>query len=132
MFQLVTKPIDVEAVLRAVGDPTCGGLAFFLGTVRNHDQGKRVLRLHYEAYESMALREMEKIGELCRVELGAVKVAIVHRLGTMEVGEASVVTAASAPHRSEAFRACQFLIDRLKQDVPIWKKEITDESAAWV
>jgi molybdopterin synthase catalytic subunit len=132
MFQLVRSPIAVSSVLEAISDPACGGLTFFLGTVRNHAQGKDVTRLHYEAYEVMALSEMAKIGELARREFAVAHVAIVHRLGTLEIGDVAVLTAASAPHRIEAFRACQFLIDRVKQDVPIWKKEFFTESAQWV
>lgn len=132
MFQLVRAPIDVPAVLAALQDPACGGLSFFLGIVRNHAQGKAVDRLFYEAYEPMALSEMEKIGAHARREFSVAHVAIVHRLGTLEIGDVAVVTAAAAPHRSEAFRACQFLIDRVKQDVPIWKKEFLPESSVWV
>lgn len=132
MFLLTRDPIQVPAILDAMADPACGGFVFFLGTVRNHSEDRPVQRLHYEAYEQMAVAEMAKIGELARREFTISRTAIVHRLGTLEIGDIAVATAVAAAHRSEAFRACRFLIDRVKQDVPIWKKEFFADSAVWV
>ena len=132
MYQLTREPIDVAGVLETLEDPACGGLAVFLGTVRNHSGGQRVLRLLYEAYDRMALAEMERIGESVMREVQVSKVVIIHRIGELQIGDVAVITAAAAPHRSEAFRACQLLINRVKQDVPIWKKEFFEATAAWV
>ena len=132
MFLLVQEPIDVMSVLQAVEEPSCGAVNLFLGTVRDHSKGKTVLKLHYEAYAPMALQQMEAIGELAQRKFGVTSVAVVHRLGTLMVGDVSVAVAVASPHRGEAFRACRFVINRIKQDVPIWKKEFTEKRAAWV
>lgn len=132
MYRLTRESIDVSGVLASLQDPACGGLAFFLGTVRNHANGRKVLRLHYEAFEAMAVREMERIGKGVLQEVEVTKIAVVHRLGDLEIGDVAVITAAASAHRSEAFRACQLLINRVKQDVPIWKKEFFEDAATWV
>lgn len=132
VYHLTREPIDVAGVLSAMQDPACGGLAFFLGMVRDHSRGQRVLKLHYEAFEEMAVAEMKRIGEGVLREVDVAKIAVVHRVGELAIGDVAVITAAASPHRSEAFRACQLLINRVKQDVPIWKKEFFPDSATWV
>jgi molybdopterin synthase catalytic subunit len=112
--------------------PGAGGLAVFVGVVRDENLGRAVSRLEYSAYASMAQREMERIIEELEREIDGVRVAARHRIGSLDVGDAAVVCAASAPHRGEAFRACRELIDRIKARVPIWKREIGPDGAAWV
>jgi len=122
-------PAAAEALVRSDAD---GGVCTFTGVVRNHAEGRAVERLEYEAYPEMAEPQMRRIGEEALRRTGATAVALWHRTGTLEIGEASVVVSASAPHRAEAFEACRYAIDTLKADVPIWKKEHGDGGAVWV
>jgi molybdopterin synthase catalytic subunit len=128
--RLVRDPIDLAA-LQAV-TPTDGALCLFVGVVRDHNGGRRVLRLEYEAYEEMALPLMEKIAAEARERWRITQVRIVHRLGRLEVGEASVAVAVASPHRREAFEACRYAIDTLKASVPIWKKEFYADGEVWL
>ena len=109
-----------------------GALAFFVGVVRNENSGRPVLCLEYEAYEEMALSEMQAIDREVRRRWPITEIRIVHRLGRMEIGEASVAVAVTSPHRDEAFEACRFAIDTLKKTVPIWKKEFYADGAVWL
>jgi len=126
------QPIDVAAVLGAVEGPGEGGVVLFLGRVRDHARGRGVARLDYEAYAPMALSEMQALADEARARLGATRVALVHRTGRIEVGEVAVAVAVAAAHREQAFGACRWLIDTLKQRVPIWKKEWYDDGGEWV
>jgi len=129
--RLVREPIDVAA-LQATS-PADGALCLFVGVVRDHNGGRPVRRLEYEAYEEMALPLMEKIGADCRERWKVTDVRIVHRLGPLAIGEASVAVAIASSHRREAFEACRYAIDTLKATVPIWKKEFyADGDAAFV
>jgi molybdopterin synthase catalytic subunit len=112
--------------------PDSGGIDVFIGTVRNATKGKPVIRLEFEAYEPMALAEMEKIAKHAQEKWRVQKVLIHHRVGVLEVGEVPVIIAVSAAHRAAAFDACRFIIDTLKQTVPIWKKEIFEDGEVWV
>jgi molybdopterin synthase catalytic subunit len=132
MFEIVSQPIDVAAVIAAVGEPQSGATVSFVGTTREHHEGRRVTLLEYEAYPEMALAEMRKIGALMRERWPIERVAIVHRIGCVPIGEASVVIAVSAGHRAAAFEACRFAIDRLKEVVPIWKKEHFEGGEVWI
>jgi molybdopterin synthase catalytic subunit len=132
MFEIVEQPIDAARVSAAVADPTSGATVTFVGTTRDHNDGRSVTRLEYEAYPEMALAEMRKIGETARQRWPIAKVAIVHRIGVVPIGEASVVIAVSAAHRAPAFAACHFAIDRLKEVVPIWKKEHFEGGEVWI
>jgi molybdopterin synthase catalytic subunit len=127
-------PLSIDETVALVRRPGAGGLAVFVGVVRDENLGRAVTRLEYSAYASMATREMLRIVEEIERELAAdgVRVAAMHRVGTLEVGDAAVICAASAPHRGEAFRACRELIDRIKARVPIWKREIGPDGASWV
>jgi molybdopterin synthase catalytic subunit len=131
VFRVVDRPLAVDEVLRAVEAPGRGGVVTFTGTVRDETHGRRVLRLHYEAYVPMAEKVLAGIGAELERQHGAT-VAIVHRVGTLEPGEAAVVIACAAPHRAAAFRACEQAIDRLKQDAPIWKREEFEDGSVWV
>ena len=125
-------PLSVDETLGLVRRPGAGGLATFLGVVRDESDGRAVTKLEYSAYATMAKREMEKIALEIEAEMDGVRVAAMHRVGLLEVGDAAVVCAASAPHRAEAFRACRALIDRIKERVPVWKREIGPDGVAWV
>jgi molybdopterin synthase catalytic subunit len=130
VVSLTRAPIDL-ATLQAVS-PTDGALALFVGLVRNHNAGRAVLHLEYESYEAMALAEMERIEAEARRRWPVSQLRIVHRLGRLEIGEASVAVAVASPHRAEAFEACRFTIDTLKKTVPIWKKEFYADGAVWL
>jgi molybdopterin synthase catalytic subunit/molybdopterin converting factor small subunit len=122
---------EAEVVARVARDDT-GGVVTFVGTVRNHARGKSIKYLEYEAYPEMAEREMQKISDEASRRWPGTRVAIAHRVGHLEIGEAAVVVAAVAPHRGEAFEACRYAIDTLKVTVPIWKKEVATDGEYWV
>ncbi len=125
-------PLDIMACIGLVTGPASGGIDVFIGTVRDATQGKAVVRLEFEAYESMALREMQKIAVQCFERWPVQAMAIHHRTGVLQVGEVAVIIAVSAAHRSAAFEACRYAIDTLKQTVPIWKKEVFEDGEVWV
>lgn len=125
-------PLSVDEVVAAVSHGGAGAVVTFLGAVRDENEGRAVTRLDYSAYVPMAIKEMQRIAEELEAELPGVRLAVVHRVGQLGVGELAVVCAASAPHRGEAFKACRALIDRVKARVPIWKREWGPEGAAWV
>jgi molybdopterin synthase catalytic subunit len=129
---LTGEPLPLDAAFAAVCLPECGGTALFVGTTRSPSEGRVVEELEYEAYEELAVRELERVGReaLRRHGLGAVYLA--HRVGVVPIGEPSVIVAASAPHRDEAFSACRELIDELKRSVPIWKKERWVGGGRWI
>jgi len=132
MVRLQDGPIDVAALAAEVRGDGDGAVSLFVGTVRNVNAGRRVLFLEYEAYAPMAEREMERIAEEAIARCGATRVAMVHRVGRLEIGEASVAIAVAAPHRAEALDACRFVIDTLKQRVPIWKREHFEGGTVWI
>lgn len=132
MFEVTSDKIDVNQVVEAARRDEDGGVVTFVGVVRNHNRGKPVLYLEYEAYPEMALGKMREIGQEIADRWGLHHVAIVHRTGRIEVGEASVVIAVAAPHRREAFEACHYAIDRLKETVPVWKKEVYADGEEWI
>lgn len=132
MYRLSTHPIDPSELVAEVSDPAAGGIATFLGITRNHNEGRTVTLLEYEAYPGMAEHEMERIGREAARLWSIHKIAVVHRTGPVPVGEASVAIAVSAAHRREAFAACQFVIDRVKETVPIWKKEYFEGGDTWI
>ena len=129
---LCTSPLSLDELVRAVEGPGQGAVTTFIGNVRRHGALPDVTRLEYEAYEPMALEVLAAIAREIELEYPGVQMAIHHRLGTLAVGEAAVIIAASAPHRAEAFAACRVAIERLKQRAPIWKKEIGSDGAVWV
>ncbi len=130
-FRVTGDPLSLAEVVAAVSGPERGGVVTFTGDVRGTSHGRRVVRLEYEAYQSMAERKLAEIGEAVGAEHGAL-VAIVHRVGTLVPGEAAVVIAAAAPHRAPAFRACEAALERLKREAPIWKREVFDDGSEWV
>jgi molybdopterin synthase catalytic subunit len=133
LVRVTTDPIGAEEVLSFVAAPGAGGTCVFVGTVRDHSDQGEVTGLTYEAWEDLALTRLGELGEGAFARWPLERVAIVHRYGELAVGDASVSIAVSAAHRAEAFEACRDLIERLKQDVPIWKKEhLTSGASEWV
>jgi molybdopterin synthase catalytic subunit len=131
-FWLTSDRLDPAAVAGLVEDPGCGAVVTFVGNVRRDNEGRDVDYLEYEAYPGMAEAKMAEIGEEIRQRWGLSQVAMVHRLGRCEVGEASIVIAVASPHRREAFEACHHAIDRVKEIVPIWKREVWKDGAVWI
>jgi molybdopterin synthase catalytic subunit len=133
--RLSDEKLSLQEVIDAVSGadfPTQGGLSTFSGIVRNHNQGKSVVRLEYEAYPKMVLRTLAAIITGIEREIVGARVAIVHRVGVLAVGDTAVVIAASAPHRAESFAASRRAIEELKREVPIWKKEVSESGEEWL
>jgi molybdopterin synthase catalytic subunit len=129
---ITTAPLDVAEVARAIDISGAGAVVTFIGLVRDHNLGRRVLYLEYEAYEPLARRGLDLIVEEAREQWPTVRMMIHHRIGRMAIGEASVVIAASSPHRAEAFAAARYAIERIKQIVPIWKHEYFEGGDVWI
>ena len=128
---IVREPIDIRAIRKSLDHPEDGAALIFDGVVRNNTRGRRTLFLDYEAYESMALNEMEKLAQASLERFNVRNVCLVHRLGRLEIGETSVMIGVASAHRGAAFEACRWLIDTLKKTVPIWKKEHFEDGAVW-
>jgi molybdopterin synthase catalytic subunit len=131
-FEIAETPLSLDALTTAIGQDTCGAIASFLGIVRGFARGRRVDHLEYDAYREMAIAKMRQIGEEIRARWPVDRIAIVHRVGRLSVGEASVAIAVASPHRHEALQACAYAIERLKEIVPIWKKEVWSDGAEWI
>ena len=131
-LEISVTPLDIPACIDWCMSPETGGIDVFIGTVRNMTKGKRVVRLEFDAYESMALKEMEKIAADVLAKWPVHKILIHHRTGVLAVGEIPVVIALAAAHRAAAFEACRYAIDTLKEKVPIWKKEVFEDGEHWV
>ena len=131
MFAITPDPIEVSAVRAAVSDPGFGAIVVFEGVGRDHFEGRPVVRLEYEAYAEMAVPVLEAIAADAQRRWPGVRVAAVHRTGAVAIGEPSVVTAVGAPHRAAAYEASRFVIDALKERLPVWKKEIYEDGSAW-
>jgi molybdopterin synthase catalytic subunit len=129
---LSAETLDIQACINWIMSPESGGIDVFIGTVRNATKGKPVLKLDFEAYEPMAISEMQKIANQAFDKWPVQKILIHHRTGELQVGEVPVVIAVSAAHREAAFDACRYIIDTLKQTVPIWKKEAFEDGDVWV
>ena len=132
LFEIRERELSVAEVIAAVTRPEAGGISVFVGTVRSDNAGHAVTLLEYQAYASMATKEMARIGAEITAEIPGVELAVLHRVGALKVGEVAVACAASAPHRGEAFEACRLLIDRIKARVPIWKREHGPSGPYWV
>ena len=132
MIAITEAPIDTQEVIAAVQADGAGAINVFIGTVRNQTQAKPVVQLDFEAFDSMALKKMQQIADQAASRWPIQKVAVVHRKGSLQIGDAAVVIAVSTPHRKASFEACEFIIDTLKEVVPIWKKEIFEDGAVWV
>lgn len=132
VVQLTRAPLERDALVAAVSDPAVGGIVVFEGVVRNHARGKQVRYLEYEAYVEMAEQQIREIIVEAQRRWGVERVAVAHRFGRLEIGEASVIIVVSSSHRGEAFDACRYIIDTLKATVPIWKKEVATDGEEWV
>lgn len=132
MIAITQEPINTPAVIEAVQADGAGAINVFIGTVRNQTQAKPVVQLDFEAYDSMAVKKMQEIAKQASERWPVQKIAIVHRKGSLQIGDAAVVIAVSTPHRKASFEACEFIINTLKEVVPIWKKEIFEDGAVWV
>jgi molybdopterin synthase catalytic subunit len=131
-LEIHTEPLNIQYCIDWIMSPESGGIDVFIGTVRNATKGKTVLKLEFEAYAQMAINEMKKIAQQASDKWPVQKVLIHHRTGVLQVGEVPVVIAVSAAHRDAAFDACRYIIDTLKQTVPIWKKEFFEDGEVWV
>jgi molybdopterin synthase catalytic subunit len=132
-FELATGAVDPDALRRAFADPACGAYTSFEGRVRDHNEGRRVLRLEYESYAPLAVAEGARIVEEARARFPVTRIACVHRVGALAIGDVAVWVGAWAAHRDAAFAACRYVIDEVKARVPIWKKEhYVDGSSGWV
>ncbi|UXP32466.1 molybdenum cofactor biosynthesis protein MoaE [Reichenbachiella agarivorans] len=132
MIRITSQPIDVNELLDAVSHPGAGAVDIFVGTTRDNTGGKRVVKLDFEAYEPMAIKEIQKIVDRASQLWTILNYAVVHRVGLVEIGQKAVVIAVATPHREDAFLACKFIIDELKKTVPIWKKERFEDGEVWV
>lgn len=132
LFAVRDVPLDLNEAIAAVQTDEVGGISIFVGTVRNHNDGRPVTLLEYQAYESMAEKQMRRIAEGIAQEIPGARLAALHRVGPLTIGEAAVICVAATPHRDEAFRACRMLIDRIKEDVPVWKREHGPDGPYWV
>lgn len=131
-IQLTENPLSTQTCIDVASSGGAGAINIFIGTVRDNTQQRRVIRLEYEAYAPMAISEMRKLAEQACEKWNILSIAIHHRIGTLHVGDSAVVIAVATPHRAESFAACQWIIDTLKQTVPIWKKEIFEDGEVWV
>ncbi len=132
LIQLTREVLDRAALVAAVSDPGVGGIVVFEGVVRNAARGKQVRYLEYDVYEEMAQQQIRTIIAEAQRRWGVERVAVAHRFGRLEIGEASVIIVVATPHRGEAFEACRYIIDTLKSTVPIWKKEVAADGEEWV
>jgi molybdopterin synthase catalytic subunit len=131
-IQLTRKPLDRDELVGKVSHPGVGGIVVFEGVVRDNARGKQVQYLEYDVYEEMAEQQIRTIIVEAQQRWGVERVAVAHRFGRLEIGEASVIIVVASPHRAEAFEACRYIIDTLKSTVPIWKKEVATNGEEWV
>ncbi len=132
MFRVTNEAIDLNELVRYVTDPEAGAIVPFIGITRNNNEGRKVIALEYEAYPEMAEKELARIGAEAKQKWPICKIAIVHRLGPVQIGEASVIIAVSSAHRDAAFAASRFAIEEIKKTVPIWKKEVFEGGEVWI
>jgi len=132
MFRVTDKPINLQELVDFVTDPEAGAIATFIGTTRNNNEGRKVIALDYEAYPEMAEKQLARLGQEASQRRPICRMAIVHRLGPVQITEPSVIIAVSAAHREAAFAACRFAIEEIKKTVPIWKKEVYEGGEIWI
>ena len=132
LFEVIAEPLDPDRVVEHVRTDEAGAVALFYGVVRNNNMGRNVLYLEYDAYPEMATKVMRQIADEMMTAYPITDVAIQHRTGRLEIGETSLLVAVSSPHRREAFEACHALVDRFKEVVPIWKKEVWEGGEEWI
>src|ERR1700680_125062 len=132
LISITREPLERDALVAAVSHPSAGGIVVFEGVVRDHARGKQVRYLEYDVYPEMAIQQIRAIVAEAQQRWGVERVAVAHRIGRLEIGEASVIIVVATPHRAEAFDACRYIIDTLKTTVPIWKKEVATNGEEWV
>ncbi|HEY6364442.1 MAG TPA: molybdenum cofactor biosynthesis protein MoaE [Candidatus Binatia bacterium] len=132
MFRVTDKAINLQELVDFVTDPEAGAVATFIGTTRNNNEGRKVIALDYEAYPEMAEKKLARLGQEASQKWPICRMAIVHRLGPVQITEPSVIIAVSAAHREAAFAACRFAIEEIKKTVPIWKKEVYEGGEIWI
>lgn len=132
MISITTDPIDVAAALKSIESEQAGAIDLFLGVVRDNTEERSVNRLEYEAYDRMAISEMEKIADQAHQRWPILRYTIIHRKGTLQIGEIAVLIGVATAHRADAFEACRYIIDTIKKTVPIWKKEVFTDGEEWV
>lgn len=132
MIEITNDPVLIQRVIDSTSQANHGAMVTFIGTVRDNSEGKKVLRLEYECYEPMAIKKLEEITDDIRKRWNTEDVSIIHRVGRLEIGEPVIVIAVGSSHRAEAFEACRYAIDRIKEVVPIWKKEYYENGSTWV
>jgi molybdopterin synthase catalytic subunit len=132
MFRVVDGPINLQELVDFVRDPESGAIATFIGTTRDNNEGRKVIALDYEAYPEMAEKELARLGDEAKKKWDIRRMAIVHRIGPVQITEPSVIIAVSAAHREAAFAACRFAIEEIKRTVPIWKKEVYEGGEIWI
>jgi len=132
MFRVTDRTLDLQELVQFVTDPEAGAIATFIGTTRNNNEGRKVIALEYEAYPEMAEKELVRLGEEAKKKWPICRMAIVHRIGPVQITQPSVMIAVSAAHRDAAFAACRFAIEEIKRTVPIWKKEVFEGGEVWI
>ena len=132
MFRITRRALGLQELVDFVTDPEAGAIVTFVGTTRNNNDGRRVIALDYEAYPEMAEKELARLGEEAKKRWNIQRMAIVHRIGPVQITETSVIIAVSAAHRRDAFEACRFAIEEIKKSVPIWKKELFEGGEVWI
>jgi molybdopterin synthase catalytic subunit len=132
MFAITRDPLDPAPLVEAVRRDESGAVALFYGVVRNENLGRSVRYLEYDAYDAMALKKMHQVADEVAAKFAINGIGVLHRIGRLEIGETSLLVAVSSPHRREAFEACHFAVDRIKQTVPVWKKEVWDDGSEWI
>ncbi len=130
--RIVERPVEMDALIQDVASDDIGGVCTFIGLVRNHSRGQRVTHLEYSAYPEMAEKKMRQVIEEIEERFGVTRMAVEHRVGELRIGDIAVGIAAASAHRDASFKACRYAIDRIKQIVPIWKKEFGEGGAVWV
>ena len=132
MFRVTDRPLNLQELVDFVTDPEAGAIATFIGTTRNNNEGRRVVALDYDAYAEMAEKELRRIGDDANKKWQLCRMAIVHRIGPVQITQASVMIAVSSAHREAGFAACRFAIEEIKKTVPIWKKELYEGGELWI
>ena len=132
MFEITDKPLDPAPLVESVRRDDAGAIALFYGIVRNENLGRAVSYLEYDAYPEMAIKKMKEVAEELRARFPVTGVGVMHRIGRLEIGETSLLVAVSSPHRAAAFEACHHAVDRIKQIVPVWKKEVWADGEEWI
>jgi len=132
MFEITREPLDPAPLVAAVRRDDSGAVTLFYGVVRNENLGRAVHYLEYDAYPEMAIKKMREVAEEIQTRFPVTGIGILHRIGRLEIGETSLLVAVSSGHRKESFEACHYAVDRIKQIVPVWKKEVWEDDSAWV